>query len=231
MIAQDVRAIVFDAVGTLLIPHPPAIDAYFQVGAQHNSQLTLEQVAENFLLAFRAEEEKDLLHEHRTSEERELQRWRDIVHNSLPDVQDPDACFEHLYQHFATAPAWKLTPGIGDLLDWLHRRNYSLAIGSNYDHRLRAVVDAFPELSVLSQRIISSEVGWKKPSPNFFVAVCDSLSLPPEQILFIGDDLANDYEAAKAAGLQTLLYDFNNRAPVGIPCISAWDQLTIHSTD
>jgi putative hydrolase of the HAD superfamily len=40
-----------------------------------------------------------------------------------------------------------------------------------------------------------------------FTAVCRSVALPPEQILYVGDDRRNDCEGASAAGLQAVLFD------------------------
>jgi len=50
-------------------------------------------------------------------------------------------------------------------------------------------------------------VGWRKPAAEFFAAVSAALTLPPGEILFVGDDRANDYEGARSFGMQVILFD------------------------
>ena len=49
----DVRAIVFDAVGTLMYAAPPVADVYARVGKSHGSTLSVEEVRARFARAFR----------------------------------------------------------------------------------------------------------------------------------------------------------------------------------
>jgi putative hydrolase of the HAD superfamily len=78
-------------------------------------------------------------------------------------------------------------------------------MASNYDARLRSVAAGLPELRPLRHLVISSEVGWRKPAPEFFAALCERTGLAPGAILFVGDDPANDYDGATAAGLRAVL--------------------------
>src|SRR5262245_60532303 len=80
-----IRAVFFDAVGTLLHPVPAAADVYYHAGQRHGSQLSLEEIRRRFATAFRAQEKRDAVAGHRTSEEREVQRWQDIVAAVLDD--------------------------------------------------------------------------------------------------------------------------------------------------
>ena len=54
---------------------------------------------------------------------------------------------------------------------------------------------------------ISSEIGRRQPSHDFFNHVADELRLLPEQILFVGDDRTNDYDPAIAIGMHARLID------------------------
>src|SRR5262249_54221944 len=78
-------------------------------------------------------------------------------------------------------------------------------VASNFDHRLHAVLAAHD--APWDAVIASSEVGWRKPAAGFFHAVCERLSLKPNQVLYVGDDRSNDYEGAINAGVRALLYD------------------------
>src|SRR5262249_4446979 len=141
----------------------------------------------------------------RTSERRELDRWRTIVARVLDDVSEPEACFRELYDHFARPTSWRCAPGTAAIVSDVARRGYGLALASNYDHRLRSVTAGREELRPLGRLIISSEVGWRKPSRHFFEEVCAKLQLPAEQILFIGDDPENDLRGAQRVGMRARL--------------------------
>src|SRR5262249_4686469 len=106
-----VRAVFFDAVGTLIHPEPSAAEVYAAVGARYGSRLPAAVVRRRFAAAFQAEERLDAERGHRTDEDRERQRWRDVVAAVLDDVSDPGRCFDDLYEHFARPQAWRIGPG------------------------------------------------------------------------------------------------------------------------
>ena len=63
--------------------------------------------------------------------------------------------------------------------------------------------------------VISSEVGYRKPHPHFFHAVCERLGLPAHQVLCVGDDIENgvrrvDYEVVG-------IVDRNGNRPADLP--------------
>jgi len=120
-------------------------------------------------------------------------------------VHDAEACFRELYEHFAHASAWRLTEGTGDLLRRLADRGLMIGMASNYDARLRRVVAGFAELSPVQYLVISSAVGFRKPAREFFAAVVRSAACRPADVVHVGDDAANDYDAAIAAGLRAVL--------------------------
>jgi putative hydrolase of the HAD superfamily len=208
MIPAAVRAIFFDAVGTVIFPDPPAASVYAAVAQRYGSCLPLDVIEGRFREAFRREEAFDhSTNGLRTDEEREERRWRHIVAAVLDDVTDGEACFRELFEHFSRPEAWRCAPGVAETLAELSRRGYRLGLASNYDRRLRAVAAGLPELRSLDCLVISSEVGWRKPARQFFESVVRQAGVPPEEVLFVGDDPVNDEEGARAAGLQTILLD------------------------
>jgi putative hydrolase of the HAD superfamily len=207
LLLQGVCAVVFDAVGTVIHPQPPAPLLYAEVGRRFGSKRTAEEIKRRFIAAFAQEETIDYAHGLRTSEAREVERWRRIVRHVFDDLADTDACFRELFEHFSRPEAWRCAAEVTETAEALTRHGYALGLASNYDQRLRSVVAGFGVLSSLPHVIISSEVGWRKPAPQFFAALCQAFGLPAEQILYIGDDPANDYEGAQAAGLRAVLFD------------------------
>lgn len=211
VIPADIRAIAFDAVGTLIHPDPPAPVVYAQVGRHHGSRLTAEAIAPRFATAFAREEELDRVAGFRTSENREIERWRRIVASVLNDVNDGSACFQELFDHFSRPESWRLEEEAATTLAELHRRGYVLALASNYDRRLRQVMAGMPALQVVRHLVISSEVGWRKPAGEFFSALRQTLGYPARQVLLVGDDRVNDYEGGQTAGLQVILLNTGNQ--------------------
>lgn len=211
---SGVRAVFFDAVGTLLFPEPSAPAVYAVIAERHGLNLSVAEVRERFLAAYRLQEAADIGLNWATSEARERDRWHTIVTTTLAGVTDPGACFAHLFEHYSKPAAWRVHPEAADVLRELSARGLTLGMGSNYDARLLTVLDGHPELAPLRARVVvSAAVGWRKPAGEFFVEVARVTGYRPNEILFVGDDLQNDYEGATAAGMRPLLLDPGARHP------------------
>ncbi len=210
--SPHVRAVFFDAVGTVLFPHPGAPQVYAETAAAFGLPADPAEVLAKFKAAFRREEEADRAAGWVTSEQREEDRWRAIVAESLPGA--PAGVFERLYGHFAKPDAWRVPDGLAAVLDDLAGRGLVLGLASNYDSRLESVLAGRPELARLRGRVvISSLVGVRKPGARFFAEVRDRAGCEPGEILFVGDDVENDYEGATAAGFRAVLLDPAGRWP------------------
>jgi putative hydrolase of the HAD superfamily len=211
-IPSQIRAVFFDVVGTVLFPNPPAPKVYADVARSAGLDTTTEEVRSRFIEAFNAEEIIDRAAGWVTSEERERDRWRNIVAATLGGVTDPEGCFQQLYEHFGRSTSWQLNEDIGQVIAASHERGILVGLGSNYDSRLGKVLDGFPELAPLRGRtVISSLVGFRKPAAEFFQKVIEVADCEPGEVLFVGDDIDNDYRGAIAAGLEARLLDTNNR--------------------
>jgi len=199
-----VRAVVFDAVGTLISPDPPAPVVYAEAGRKFGSRLAPDVITARFRVAFHAEEEMDRAAGWRTDDNREERRWRTIVAATLDDVTDPEACFGELWLHFARPSAWRCDPTVGRVISELSRRGFKVGMASNFDGRLRTVVGGMPALASLRPIVISSEVGWRKPAAEFFQQLVKAVGYSAPEVLHVGDDVVNDCDAALAAGLRAL---------------------------
>lgn len=203
----DARAVFFDAVGTILFPEPSAPSVYAEVGRRHGSRLTAAEIGPRFRTAFGRQEQIDQTLGWRTSEEREGQRWRTIVAEVLDDVNDREACFHELFEHFGQPQAWRLAGDAAQTFAGLAARGYPLVLATNHDRRMHTIVAGLPALAPIQHLAISSEIGWRKPSPHFFAAACRLAGLPASRILHVGDDWTNDYQGAQAAGMRAILLD------------------------
>jgi putative hydrolase of the HAD superfamily len=219
-VPRGVRAVFFDAVGTLIHPEPSAGAIYASVGRRFGSRLDPAEVRRRFALVFDEEEHADAADGFRTDEAREVRRWRAIVARVLDDVEDRQGCFEALYEHFARPAAWRVEPGAGEVIRRLREGGLAVGIASNFDARLRGVLNGLDGVSIGGPVLISSEVGWKKPAREFFKLLCHSVSSDPQEVLFVGDDLDNDYAGARAAGLHALLFDPLRRSPEALAALA-----------
>jgi putative hydrolase of the HAD superfamily len=205
-----VRAVAFDAVGTLITPDPPVSAVYYAIGQRHGSRLPADAIRSRFSAAFRAEEERDRAAGWRTDPAREIERWRRIVAAVLDDVTDRETCYRELWDHFSRPAGWRCLPDVEPVLTELVRRGLAVGLASNFDSRLRIVVAELPDLAPIGPIVVSAEVGWRKPAAEFFTAVVRAFGCAPGEVLLAGDDLENDYTGAAAAGLRAVLLD-----PVG----------------
>ncbi len=65
-------------------------------------------------------------------------------------------------------------------------------------------LDTGPFVAALQYATGRQPVVTGKPERTFFLSGAESLGLPPEQILMIGDDIQGDIEGAQRAGLKTM---------------------------
>lgn len=199
---MSISCILFDAVGTLLEPHPPVAEAYWLAGRRFGSRLTKEEIAERFRAAWAKDSRRSLA----TSEAAERERWRRIVRaifHELP-AEAGEELFSALWGHFAQPNHWRLFADVAPAWRDLSALGLPIGVASNFDARLRTIAAAHAPLATCQTWFISSELGWAKPESGFYAAVEAQLRLSPAEILLIGDDLENDVLAPRRRGWNTL---------------------------
>lgn len=212
MIPATIRAVFFDAVGTVLHPQPGAPTIYAREAERFGIATDANEILDRFRRAYALEEAVDVRADWATSEERERQRWRAIVTATLPG--SPPECFDSLFGHFARPSAWSAATEIEAVLERLAERGLRLGLASNYDSRLSLVLAGRPELRRLADHVVvSSQVGIRKPGRAFFQRVIEEAECSPQQIAFVGDDVENDFRGAERAGMLAILLDPNDRNP------------------
>ena len=87
---SSVRAVFFDAVGTLLTPAEPVSATYRFVAQRHGAGLDEATIRARLRESFEKQERLDYQAGWRTNEPREAERWRTIVRETLREVADPD---------------------------------------------------------------------------------------------------------------------------------------------
>jgi putative hydrolase of the HAD superfamily len=215
---DGIVGIVFDAVGTLIRPVPSVAEAYTATAVRQGVSLEPDVVRVRFQAQFASDEVRGDAGALSTDEATERRRWEKIVIGVLPEVPDLDRAFEELWEHFSKPGSWRCFADVGPALRALRAEGLAVSIGSNFDGRLRSVVQGLPDLAeCVDSLVISSEIGFRKPHPSFYHAACSRMGFAPPQVLCVGDDLENDVRGAIRAGLSGLLLDRTLRAPDDLP--------------
>jgi HAD superfamily hydrolase (TIGR01549 family) len=100
----------------------------------------------------------------------------------------------------------QIFPGTREALDRI-RKNYQMAVISNSDGRIDAVLRRCGICDCFDCIIDSGIVGHEKPHPAIFEAALSQMKADPADSLYVGDVYSVDYVGATKAGMQAVLFD------------------------
>ena len=199
-----VKALSFDAVGTLFYLTSSAGHHYALVAREVGLNLDVDQLDRAFVAAWNQMPARPPIDRPRDDDDKGW--WRGLVDlvldQAAPSLQeiDRDNFFEIAYDHFAEPGVWKLYPEVIEVLERL-RTQFQFAVISNFDGRLRFILEHLGASKFFQHVFTSSELGADKPDPEIFYRALRSMKLQPNEILHVGDDPERDWKAATAAGL------------------------------
>ena len=205
-----IRAILFDAAGTLFYLTKTVGDHYAYVGREVGLDLDAHQLERAFHVAWKQMPRRPTIDGPRENDDKGW--WRELVGRVFDQVApslselDRDNFFEIAYEHFAEAGVWKLYPEVLDVLEQLRER-FQLAVISNFDGRLRLILQNLGISKYFAHVFISSELGADKPDPEIFRRALKVMHLDANEVLHVGDDPERDWKAAKEAGLLVFQLD------------------------
>jgi len=205
-----IKAIFFDAAGTLF--HLPLGVGYHYALVAEDIGLKLDaaQLDRAFVETWNSMPKRAPIDGPRMNDDKDW--WRTLVDlvldQAAPSLSelDRDNFFEIAYEHFAELGVWELYPEVLDVLEKLQPQ-FQLAVISNFDGRLRMILEQLGISKFFSQVFLSSEIGADKPDPEIFRRALRVVDLPSDQVLHVGDDPERDWKAATAAGLSTFQLD------------------------
>ena len=204
------RAIFFDAVGTLFYLTKSVGDHYALVASEVGLKLDPAPFDRAFFSAWKQMPARVAIDGPRENDDKDW--WRELVDLILDQVApeldeiDRDNFFEIAYEHFAEAGVWELYPEVIEVLEKLSPR-FHLAVISNFDGRLRMILEQLGVSKFFSNVFLSSEIGADKPDPEIFRRALNVIRLEPNEVLHVGDDPERDWKAATAAGLSIFELD------------------------
>jgi len=225
---ENIRAVLFDAGGTLVRAYPSVGHVYAEEAARFGVDVTPDSLSQHFGEAWRRLRPQDN-HESpfRTSEAHERAWWRSLVDAvfEAAGVRDAfgdrfDAFFDSLYDRFETADVWEVFDDVVPTLDAIHAAGIRCAIVSNWDSRLPRLMDALGLADRFEFILTSAEAGHSKPHAAIFEEAVKRLGLSANQVINVGDSVEEDVHGATAAGLRAVHLDRNVDSPGSIPTLT-----------
>jgi putative hydrolase of the HAD superfamily len=145
-------------------------------------------------------------------------RWRDLLlgdeHGYRPyadllselGIEDPEEFIDR--EHAVWQPQYVVLASASALLESLRDRGLKTGLVANSwpdpGRVLRSDAEALGLASHLDGMVFSAEVGFRKPEPEIFLRACEELAVDPAAVLFVGDDLEHDVQAAASVGMTTV---------------------------
>jgi len=205
-----IKAIFFDAIGTLFHLNGTVGHHYALVGSQLGLKLDARHLDDAFYSAWKKMPCRAAIDGPRQNDDKDW--WHELVDLVLDQVApslskfDRDNFFEIAYEHFAESGVCELYPEVFGVLEQL-QPHFQLAVISNFDGRLRFILRHLGISNFFTHIFISSEIGADKPDPEIFRRALKLIDLKPNEVLHVGDDSERDWEAASAAGLSIFRLD------------------------
>ncbi len=206
-----ILAVVFDVVGTLLLPREAVGESYARFARDHGVVISAARLDDAFARVLAAA--KPNVHPGTTlagAAEREHDWWRDRVRETFRAADGMarfdgfETFFARVWSYYAGADAWRLLPGAEPGLDALAARGLRLGVLSNFDQRLRGILHGLGLDERFEVVTLPGDAGAAKPDGAIFDVCLKRFGLAAPRVLYVGDREVEDVAAARAAGLRGL---------------------------
>lgn len=220
-----VRAVLLDALGTLVALEPPAPRLRRALRERSGIDVGEERAA----YAFAAEIEYYLAHHLEGGDEAGLARLRDecaAVTEAALGVPALDCATVRaaMLDSLQFTPFPDTAPALRDL----RSRGLRLVVASNWD---RSLTDRLAEAglrAMLDGAVSSAEAGAAKPDPAPLRAALALAGVDPGEAVHVGDSAVNDVGAARAAGVRPILLARDSGeapAPPGVATVASLHEI------
>ncbi len=192
---MNIQVITFDVGGTLIEPWPSVGHVYAEVAGRHGVGVDAEVLNQRFVAAWHAGREFDY----------SRAAWAglvDEVFSGLARELPSQTFFGELYGRFAEPDTWRVFEDVQPALECLQERGMRMAVLSNWDERLRPLLEKLELAGWFEEIFVSAEMGRAKPDGRLFAGVAEHLEMDGSGILHVGDSQREDLQGALAAGWQ-----------------------------
>ncbi|XP_028766687.1 haloacid dehalogenase-like hydrolase domain-containing protein 3 [Neltuma alba] len=195
------KAVLVDAVGTLVVPSQPMAEIYRKIGEKYGVEYSEDEILHRYRRAYGQPWGRSRLRY--VNDGRPF--WQYIV--SFSTGCSDSQYFEELYNYYMTDKAWHLCdPEAEKVFKAIRKAGVKLAVVSNFDTRLRPLLKALNCDDWFDAVAVSAEVEAEKPNPTIFLKACELLGVKPEDAVHVGDDRRNDIWGARDAGCDAWLW-------------------------
>ncbi len=219
--SAGVKAILLDALGTLVELQPPA-PRLQRLLREVGFDVTEERAAAGFA----AEISYYLDHHLEGSDRERLERLRDRCAEEMRralDLRDLD----HATARRAMLEALEFRPyaDVVPALSELRERGVTLVIASNWDCSLPDCLGPAGITELVDGVVTSAEVGAPKPDTRVFERALAIAGVAASEALHVGDTVDNDVEGAAAAGVRAVLLQRAGEPPAGVEAVRSLREL------
>jgi putative hydrolase of the HAD superfamily len=205
------RAVLLDALGTLVDLEPPAPMLQAQLAAR--GVLVTEEEAR---AALRKEIAYYRAHHDEAADAERLRDLRDRCTKVLREALPPAArTAPDLGEALLASLRFDPYVEVPDVLRALRERGARLMVVSNWDVSLHEVLSETGLADLVDGAISSAEAGAAKPDPAIFALALEHLGVAAADAIHVGDTVAADVEGARRAGVRPVLVA--RRGPVTAP--------------
>lgn len=186
-----IEAVTFDAGGTLIDPWPSVGVVYASVAREFGLNCCADTITAQFAAVWQC----------RTAFRYTREEWAEVVQHSFAEQGDVSPeLFTAIYDRFAEADSWLVYDDVIPTLQALEKSGVKLAVISNWDDRLRSLLEKLGLATYFQHIVISAEIGAHKPDTRIFNHAAALLNVSPGKILHVGDSWREDLEGVQGAG-------------------------------
>lgn len=207
------RAILLDALGTLIDLEPPAPFLRAELSSRFGLELSEAECAHAIaaeIAYYRAH-----LDEGRDPESlAELRRrCAAALRGALPDpAHDATGDLRALTDALLASLRFRAYSDASPALSEWRERGLRLVVASNWDISLHGVLDRVGLGRLLDGVVTSAEVGARKPAPAIFAQALGIAGVPADEAIHVGDTVEEDVRGARAAGIEAVLLQRDSAA-------------------
>jgi putative hydrolase of the HAD superfamily len=215
---MTVKAVFFDAGGTLIRPHPSVGEVYGDVAAALGHPV--DPASFDALLPAvwtdyqqRARQEPLPLP---TSDADDRAMWRIVtrrIFDGIPPLRtmDFDRWFDGIYGAFSSSTCWRVYDEVHDVIVACRRRGCRCGIVSNWSTALMPILRDHGLDARMDFILVSAQEGCMKPDPEFYRRALDRAAVAPSEALHVGDTYRDDASGAAAVGIRGIHLDRHGR--------------------
>ncbi len=206
------RAVLFDAGGTLIEARPGASAVYGRVLSRWGPEVDESDVAPIFQEVW-----SELTQAHPRGLDRyhllkggEREWWGEFLRRVLARLDHPapwEPVLAELFEAFADPALWHVFPEVGEVLATLSSAGLRLAVVSNWDSRLEALLGRLGLAGFFDATLVSALEGVEKPGAEIFRRAAARLAVAAGECVHVGDSPLDDYRGAESAGMRAVLVD------------------------